>query len=168
MNSKLIALYKELPWLTKLQNEIGDPSVVKVQRLDRESAQRFIGSTTTSDDSYWIRGYFFDQKGNIVSKISPRRPGFFGFLHSLWAASITTTVEEALEREARLEEVQYIVLFGQDLNHYCQDQLYIYKMPKGLTASQFLVGIEEQRKQERKSSLAIASVEVHAEIAEVE
>lgn len=165
MNPKLNALYKELPWLTVLKKEIGDPGVVKVQRLDEESAQRFVGSIQTSDDSYWIKGYFFDEKGNIVSKISHRPVGIMRYLRSLWNNECTT-VEDALVALQKRDDVKYVALFGYDINHYSQTQLYVYKMPQGRTTSEFLREIAEQRAHKIADEFNKASDEVSAELSE--
>lgn len=167
MNPKLTALYKELPWLTILKKEIGNPGVVKVQRLDKESAQRFVGSIQTSDDSYWITGYFFDEKGNILSKISHKPVGIMGYLRSFWNNECTT-VEDALLALQNRDEVEYVALFGHDLNHYSQTQLYIYKMPQGRTASEFLKEVATQRTQEINTKFLKASEEIKAELSESE
>lgn len=165
MNQKLNALYKELPWLTVIKKEIGDPGVVKVQRLDAESIQRFVGSIATSDDSYWIKGYFFDEKGNIISKIAHIPVGIMGHLRSFWSNKCTT-VEDALLALHNIDEVKYVALFGYDINHYSQTQLYVYKMPQGCTPSEFLKKLNEERALKIAAQFDQASDEVRAELSQ--
>lgn len=168
MSYKLEALYKELPWLVVLRKEIGEPSFVKVKRLDAESAKRWIGRVVTSDDSYNISGYFFDSKGGCISKIYPQKPaGVLKRILTFFSQRDTTTIEETLRQCANKDEVRYIVLFGYDLNHYGSNQLYVYKIPQGRTVSDFLQEVADQRAQESNIKSTQASEEIAAELSEL-
>ena len=174
MNPKLEVLYKEMPWLKMFADEIGDPSVVKVKRLDHESLDRWTGVITTSDDSYWMRGYFFDENGECISQIVPPRPVniwecILKILREFKSAGVydIVTVKEALGHCSHKDAVHYVVLFGNDINHYCQLQLYVYKMPKGIMATELLREVEEKRAKTKAQDLVTASAEVKEEISKL-
>jgi len=141
---------------------------VKVKRLDAESIKRWIGTCVTSDDSYYIYGYFFDSKGNYISKVSPQKPvGLLNRIYAFFRDGSNTSIEEALWQCANKDEVRYVILFGHDLNHYCSLQLYVYKMPQGCTASELLKEMADQRAQKLNTEAVAASEEIRVELTEL-
>lgn len=166
-NPKLAVLYKEFPWLKNIADNIGYPSIVKVKRLDAQSIVRRTGYATTSDDHYWMIGYFFDQNGTRILQILPEKPvGIIAHLKRWVQKRVTVTVEDALRRYTAKDAVYYVVLFGYDLDHHDGQQLYVYKMPEGVTASELLRNIEEDRARCSEQKLGKAAVELDAELSE--
>ena len=176
MNPKLAALYKELPWLVRVADKITNPSVVKVKRLDRQDIDYlWTGNVATLDDFYWATGYFVDENGSYLSMISPQSPSRTRRLADLWKKFWSTdcpwrknyvTVEQALRECPNKDEVCYIVRFGHDLSHYGCLQLYVYKMPKGITASEFLCLVDNARAEESAAKGGRALEEVRKEMSE--
>jgi hypothetical protein len=167
MNPKLTVLYKELPWLESISDTIGNPSIVKVKRLDAHSIARWTGYCATSDDYYWITGYFFDKNGTRISRILPEKPvGIIAHLKRWAQRHVTVTVEDALRRYVAKDAVRYVVLFGHDLDHYGELQLYVYKMPEDITASELLRNIEEDRARWAAQKLEASAAELNAELSE--
>jgi hypothetical protein len=167
MNLKLTVLYKELPWLESIADTIGNPSVVKVKRLDAQSITRWTGHNATPDDYYWIIGYFFDKNGTRISRILPEKPvGIIAHLKRWAQRRVVVTVEDALKRYAAKDAVRYVVLFGHDLDHYGALQLYVYKMPEDVTVSELLHNIEEDRARWATQKLEEATVKLNAELSE--
>lgn len=171
MNAKLIALFKQFPWLTALKDEIGNPSVVKVARLDTDSIRRWCGTITTEDDSYFMKGYFFNNNyghGFPLGEIHPRRAtGFRASLKRLFASSpvrLAQTIEEVVRIHPTRDEITDIVLFGHDLNHYGSLQLYVYRLPKGKTMSDLLYQLDAEQKKQAQTDAAKAVMELKAEM----
>jgi hypothetical protein len=169
MNAKLTVLYKEMPWLKTIADEIGNPSVVKVKRLDATSITRWTGQSVTCDDSYWIDGYFFDRNGTLMLRIVPEKPvGIIAHIKRWAQARARVTIEDALRRYTAKDAVRYVVLFGHHLDDYGQLSLYVYKMPEGITTSEFLRNIEEERVNDATQKLQAAAAELSAELSEAE
>jgi hypothetical protein len=168
-NPKLTVLYKEMPWLKNIpitDKKYGDPGVIKVKRLDSSSITRWVGYIGTSDDFYWMRGYFFDQQGNLISRILPKKPvGIIARIKEFVKTYEQVTIENALARCASKDQVRYVVLCGHDCDD-CSSQLYVYKMPEGITASELLRDIEEDRARWAAQKLESAALELDAELSE--
>lgn len=155
MNPKLAVLYKEMKWLRVLIDDIGNPSIVKVKRLDSTSITRATGQLVKNDDHYLVEGYFFDARGWIISPIEPQKPiGILNNLKNIYRLCACAlrggrqdyiTVEEALTQCATRDSVRFVVLYGNHPDDCMQNSLYVYKMPDGITASELLRRVEVER-----------------------
>ncbi len=165
VNAKLVALYKQFPWLIALRNEIGNPGVVKVARLDTESIQRWCGEITTEDDSYFIKGYFFNN-GSLWGEVHPVLPkGLIAFVKSMFGTiARQQTIEGAARQLPMKERITDVVLFGHDLNHYGQLQLYVYRLPNEKNMVDLLSELDLFRKEEEKNALLKAQTELEEEL----
>lgn len=167
LNAKLVALYKQFPWLIALKDEIGNPSVVKVARLDIDSLQRWCGTVTTDDDGYFIKGYFFSN-GSLFGEIHPRNSkGFWASLKHVFGSTpvrLVQTIAEAAQVHPKKDEISEIVLFGHDLNHYGSLQLYVYRMPEGKSISDLLADLQRSKLENRQANLAKAEQELTQEL----
>lgn len=172
MNAKLVALFKQFPWLTQYKGVIGSPSIVKVQLLDTSSIERWCGKVETCDDSYWIDGYFFDYKGDNLGMINPASSvGFWAWLRRVVGNSPTRqeqSIAQAATSHPNCDLIRFVAVWGHDLNHYGSIQLYLYKVPREKTISALLQELTTERHQKQKADLAQATQKLEEEVRQLE
>jgi hypothetical protein len=167
-NAKLVALFKQFPWLAKYKEAIGNPSVVKVQLLDTSSINRWCGKVVTIDDNYFIDGHFFDHKGGHLGMVNPASSvGFWAWLQRA-LGNLPTRQEQSIAQAAtchpNCDLIRYVAVWGHDLNHYGSFQLYLYKVPREKTVSSLLQELTTERNQKQKADLLQATEELEEEV----
>ncbi len=153
LNQKLVGVYKEFPWLVALSDKIGNPSVVKVTRLDSAALNCRCGIVIMGDEGYFVQGYFHTSSGELI-QIHPQHEGFLGALKCVFCATdvnhCATTIEEAARDLPLCDTVTEVVLFGDDFHSDGKSQLCLYKMPRGRTLGALLEEFEYLRNEMNK------------------
>lgn len=172
-NPKLIALFKEFPWLTSIKEKIVDSSVVKVQKLGTDVLYREVGTIETLDDSYWLYGYMFDDQGENLGSVTkdskkPLVSRFLFFVKNLVAIDYPKRncqyVREVLENHEQMDKVRYLVLYGHELNHYGSLQLYVYKVSKGRVVSEIIKLANKLILRKKRKAMKIATSTLSSEV----
>jgi len=178
MYTKLVALYEEFPWLKTIKEEIGDPKVVKVQKFGVDVLERWVGEIKIPGDTYWFRGDFFGKDGAHLGAVKIKKD-FWLRLQDIFRAllsplsrlfrkdyinyvdyEISDKVREVVLAHTEMDEIRYVVLYGEGANHFQKLQLYVYKLPKNKVMSD-IIELDKRLRLEKNAEALAYKLEPH-------